>query len=91
MVERAPAAPAPQRHCSEGSLSDTYHVPAISCGHCKQTIETGLADLDGVSTVTVDIEAKSVDVAGTAATESVRRRLDDLGYPAADEACRSRL
>ena len=65
-------------------MSGTYSVPGISCGHCKQTIEAGLAGLDGVVTVTVDVEHRSVEVDGPATADSVRRRLDDLGYPAAE-------
>ncbi len=59
-----------------------YEVPTISCGHCKGTIEGGLAELEGVVSGTVEIEAKTVTVVGSADTAAVLEMLDDLGYPA---------
>lgn len=61
----------------------TYEVPSISCAHCKQSIESGLGALDGVESVEVDIDAKSVLVAGSATEEAVRDALDGLGYDVA--------
>ena len=61
-------------------------VPDISCDHCKHTIETGLGELAGVSSVLVDVEARSVHVeldgAGTDEA-SLRAELAELGYPPA--------
>ncbi|MEZ5341365.1 MAG: heavy metal translocating P-type ATPase, partial [Acidimicrobiales bacterium] len=41
-----------------------YAVPGISCGHCKAAIERELATVADVASVEVDIEAKTVTVAG---------------------------
>ena len=47
-------------------MSDTrtYTVPGISCDHCKRAIEDKVAPLTGVDTVEIDVEAKTVTVAG---------------------------
>ncbi|GAB3259544.1 heavy-metal-associated domain-containing protein [Kineosporia babensis] len=59
-----------------------YSVSAISCDHCKSTIESGLTNLPGVTSVSVDVEARSVSVSGTADDSEIRSTLDDLGYSA---------
>ena len=61
----------------------TYDVPGISCGHCKQSIESELAGLDSIVAVEVDIDAKTVDVTGSASEQSVRAALDRIGYDVA--------
>lgn len=61
----------------------TYEVPSISCAHCKQSIESGLGSLDGIDSVEVDIDAKSVVVEGSASDGAVRDALDELGYDVA--------
>ena len=39
-----------------------FTVPEISCGHCKETIESTINSLKNVETVNVDIDQKSVEV-----------------------------
>lgn len=58
-----------------------YEVPDISCDHCKNTIEGGLAELDGVSGVVVDVDTRRVTVTGTAGDAEIRSELEELGYP----------
>ena len=61
----------------------TFDVPGISCGHCKSAIEGALDGLDGVETATVDIDAKTVSVRGTASDEAVTAAIDEAGYEVA--------
>jgi len=60
-----------------------YQVPGISCGHCKQAIETEVATVAGVDRVVVDIDAKTVQVDGTAADDQVRDSIEGAGYDVA--------
>ena len=60
----------------------TYHVPGISCGHCKSAIETEVGALDDVESVVVDIDTKQVAVAGTASDDAVRAAIVEAGYEA---------
>ena len=62
-----------------------YSVPGISCDHCKQAIEAGVAKLKGVETVRVDIETKTVEVEGEASPEDVRAVIEEAGYEIADQ------
>lgn len=58
----------------------TYKVPGISCDNCKRAIEGDLATLEGVTTATVDVAARTVRVDGDASEEAVRAAIDETGY-----------
>ncbi len=62
-----------------------YSVPNISCGHCVHTIQTEVAELDGVKTVKADAEAKSVEIAFElpADEEKLKALLAEINYPVA--------
>jgi len=40
----------------------TYRVPGISCGHCVNTIEVELSEVEGVTRVKAEAESKSVSI-----------------------------
>ena len=58
----------------------TYNVPDISCGHCVQAITGAVSPLDGVESVDVSIDDKTVTVEGTFDDAAVREAIDDAGY-----------
>jgi copper chaperone len=65
-------------------MKDTYRVPDVSCGHCKQTIESAFEPVPGVASAVVDIDAKTVSVDyDPAVVDSVTivRTLESAGYP----------
>ncbi len=43
-------------------MRENFHVPEVSCGHCKSTIEGALGPVAGVLTATVDLSSKEVAV-----------------------------
>lgn len=49
-------------------------VEGISCSHCENTIKKSVGALSGVSSVTVDLKAKTV----TAEYDSAKVSLDDI-------------
>jgi copper ion binding protein len=57
----------------------TYSVPGISCEHCKQAIEGEVATVDGVRSVDVHVDSRTVVVAG-GADDAIRAAIDDAGY-----------
>jgi copper chaperone CopZ len=61
-------------------VTRTYHVPAISCDHCKQAIESVVNQLADVSLVEVDVSSKTVTVEGDASDDAVRMAIDNAGY-----------
>jgi copper ion binding protein len=58
----------------------TYSVPSISCAHCKKAIETEVGKLSDVSSVEVDVAAKTVTVVGEATDEEIRSAIEEVGY-----------
>ena len=65
--------------------SKTFNVPNISCGHCVMTIEKELRELEGVTGVSGDAEAKSVTVEWEAPAnlDSINSLLTEINYPPA--------
>ena len=63
-------------------MESKFTVPEISCGHCKETIESIINSLDNVETVNVDIDQKSVVVNSSSDLDLplVSRMLDEQGY-----------
>ncbi len=63
----------------------TYSVPNISCGHCVHTIQTELADLQGVQRVVASADTKqvTVDFDAPATPDKIESLLAEIDYPAA--------
>jgi copper chaperone CopZ len=61
----------------------TYRVPAIHCAGCAARIDEALEPVEGVDSSSVDIEAKTVRVSGTADDRVIRKMLTAAGYPPA--------
>ena len=65
----------------------TLSVPAISCGHCKSSIEGAVGPLDGVELVEVAIDERTVavDFDGTDDTYSaIVDAIEGQGYEVAE-------
>lgn len=62
----------------------SYSVPGVSCAHCKQAIETEVSQVDGVESVAVDLDAKTVTVVGETLDERmVLDAIAEAGYEVA--------
>ena len=62
----------------------TYSVPGVSCEHCRAAITNEVAPLPGVASVDVDLDAKTVTVAGDALDEAaILAAIDEAGYEVA--------
>ena len=63
-------------------MNVVFTVPEISCGHCKDTIESTLNNVESIESVSVDIEKKSVEVISSSDLDmmNVSELLDELGY-----------
>ena len=64
--------------------SKTFVVPNISCGHCVNTVQNEVGELEGVSSVVAFEESKEVTVAWdeTAQTwENIQALLEEINYP----------
>jgi copper chaperone len=66
-------------------MSETreLRVPGMSCAHCVEAVEGGLATVAGVDSASADLETKLVTVRGTALDEaSLRAAIAEAGYEA---------
>ena len=63
-------------------MNFVFTVPEISCGHCKDTIESTLKNVESIESVSVDIEKKSVEVISSSGLDmmNVSQLLDEQGY-----------
>ena len=60
----------------------TLDVPSISCGHCKQAIESAVGAVPDVSAVEVDVDARTVTVVG-GVTDGIVAAIAGAGYDVA--------
>lgn len=66
----------------------TLVVPEISCGHCKQSIEGAVSQLEGVTSVDVEIEPRRVNLAYDEARvdlEKIKAAIEEAGYEVPDQ------
>ena len=63
-------------------MNVVFTVPEISCGHCKDTIESTLNNVAAIKSVSVDIEKKSVEVVSSSNLDmmNITQLLDEQGY-----------
>ena len=63
-------------------METKFTVPEISCGHCKETIESTINSLENVEAVNVDIDQKSVKVKSSSDLDLslISNMLDEQGY-----------
>ncbi len=62
----------------------TYSVPGVSCAHCRQAIEGEVSQVQGVESVEVDLDAKTVTVSGDPLDEAaIVGAIDEAGYEVA--------
>lgn len=59
-------------------------VPTMSCDHCRSAIEGEVGGVDGVRSVDVDLDAKTVTVVG-GNRAAVVDAIDEAGFDVADE------
>ncbi len=59
-----------------------FHVPDMSCGHCRATIEKVFAEADPLAELTFDMEARHVSIDSDLREEEMTRLLKEAGYPA---------
>jgi copper chaperone len=58
------------------------HIPDMSCGHCKATVDKTIRTLDPKADVAFDMAARQVTLNSSADTTKVQTALNAAGYPA---------
>jgi copper chaperone CopZ len=62
-----------------------YSVPNISCGHCVHTIQTEIAEVEGVQSVKAIQDSRVVEITfdAPATEENIKALLAEINYPVA--------
>lgn len=58
------------------------NVPDMSCQHCIDAITSEVSKVGGVSSVSIDLEAKTVSVVG-GASDAIVAAIDEAGFDVA--------
>ena len=63
----------------------TYSVPSISCGHCVNTIQMEVSEMEGVASVTANAETKMVEIVfdAPATEDSIKSLMAEINFPVA--------
>ena len=56
----------------------------MNCQHCRASVEKGIAALEGVKSVTVDLASGIASVEGTATREEIAACVRSLGFDMED-------
>ncbi len=64
------------------SVTATYTVTGMTCGHCVSAVTEEISSLDGVESVDVELTSGSVIVTSTddLSLDDVRAAVDEAGY-----------
>ncbi|MCK0166195.1 cation transporter [Jannaschia sp. S6380] len=60
-----------------------FHVPDMSCGHCRTSIEKAVAAADPAARVTFAPEDRMVEIDTARDADAMRAALKDAGYDVA--------
>ncbi|MFZ1401000.1 MAG: cation transporter, partial [Candidatus Promineifilaceae bacterium] len=61
----------------------TFRVTGMDCASCAQTVENGVARLDGVELCQLNFTTETLRVSGTAVPQTIIQRIQELGYDVA--------
>jgi copper chaperone CopZ len=64
-----------------------FQVPGVTCGYCKNSLETALRPIPGVAAATVSLADKTVTVTSDpdhVECDSLAEAIEDCGYDVAD-------
>lgn len=60
--------------------TQTYRVEGMTCGHCAAAVTREVAAIDGVTDVTVDVDAGTVSFQGEPEEQALAAAVDEAGY-----------
>ena len=65
------------------SNQHTFRVTGMDCASCAQTVENGVARLNGVDSCQLNFTTETLRVSGTAVPQHIISRIQELGYDVA--------
>lgn len=69
-------------------MKKNIEIVNLKCGGCANSIKKGLASIEGVKTVEVDLETSivTVEVQNESILQNVKSKLSSMGYPEVHDA-----
>ena len=61
-----------------------FHVPDMSCGHCKAAIERSVKDADGSARLEFDMENRVVSIETDLPAQRIAEALKAAGYDSSE-------
>ena len=61
---------------------NSFHIPEMSCGHCKATVEKTIHALDPKARIDFDMKARRISLDSRTEAEKVQQALAAAGYRA---------
>jgi len=58
----------------------TYDVKGMTCAHCVSSVTEEISEVEGVSSVEVDLESGTAVVTGDADADTVKAAVAEAGY-----------
>lgn len=68
------------KHSKTTVMGKSFKIKGMSCSHCKANVEKAIAAVEGVTSVTVDLQSGTADVQGDVAPEAVVAAVTAAGY-----------
>lgn len=68
------------------TATTTMTVTGMTCGHCVSSVREGVGEIDGVTSVDIDLAGGLVTIGSTASVEraAIAAAVDAAGYQPAD-------
>ncbi|WP_428644989.1 heavy-metal-associated domain-containing protein [Roseibium sp.] len=63
-----------------------FHVPDMSCGHCKAAIDSSVKGADSSAKLEFDMDNRTVDIESQLPAGKILEALKTAGYDAAQQA-----
>ena len=60
----------------------SFKIPDMTCGHCKETVEKAIFELDESAIVMIDLDTHNVDVTTQTTAAAIVAALKSAGYEA---------
>ena len=60
----------------------SFNIPDMTCGHCKETVENAILELDSAAKITVNLDTHNVDVDTQTVSGAIVDALKTAGYEA---------
>ena len=57
-------------------------IEGMNCNHCKMSVEKALSQIDGIDSVSVDLQTGQANIFGNPDMDEILREIDSLGYSA---------